>query len=231
MKTSILNKILKSEILYEDNHLLIINKRAGVLSQGDITGDASIIDLCKQYIKEAYNKPGNVYLGLPHRLDRPVSGVIISCKTSKSLERVNRMIKKREIRKIYHALCLGPPPNTAGTVESYLRKERNINKVFSFGKEVEGSKKAVLHYRYLRETKGHHHLLEVELQTGRPHQIRVQLNAIGCPILGDFKYKKQDALSDRSIALHARRIEFNHPVGGETLNIIAAYPTKNWWDL
>lgn len=231
MKNNSLSKIDSRDILYEDNHLLIINKRAGVLSQGDKTGDESIIDLCKQYIKLAYNKPGNVYLGLPHRLDRPVSGAIITCRTSKSLERVNRMIKKRDIRKIYHALCLNAPPNPTGTIESYLKKDRNINKVFSFDTEIEGSKKAVLHYRYLQKTRNNHHLIEVELQTGRPHQIRVQLNSIGCPILGDFKYKKQQALSDRSIALHARLLEFKHPVGGKVIMITAPYPSRYWWNL
>ncbi len=225
-----LNKISNS-IIFEDNHLLIVNKQAGILSQRDHTGDDSLVDLLKSYMKVKYNKPGNVYLGLAHRLDRPVSGAIICCKTSKSLTRINKMIKQRQIEKIYHALCLNAPDNKSGQVESYLIKDTVKNFVTGFVNPKEGAKKAILNYQYLQKSNQGHHLLEVILQTGRPHQIRVQLNSISCPILGDVKYKKQKPLPDKSIALHARQLSFEHPVTKEKIKIIADYPKQMWWNL
>jgi len=221
--------ISESSILFEDNHLLILNKRAGLLSQGDITGDKSLVDLLKAYIKQRDNKPGNVFLGLAHRLDRPVSGAIITSKTSKSLARINKMLQNHEIQKTYHALCLNKPPNEYGKLVSYLKKDQKRNKVFSSELETTGSKKAILNYTYLGEYNTGHHLLEIQLETGRPHQIRVQLNSINCPILGDLKYFHQQALSDKSIALHSRKLKFIHPVKLEEIEIEAPYPDRKWW--
>ena len=215
--------------MYEDNHLLILNKDAGLLSQGDKTGDESIVDVLKQFIKIRDNKPGNVYLGLPHRLDRPVSGAIITCKTSKSLERINAMLRKHEIIKKYHAICLAAPSSKSSTIVSYLKKDTVKNKVTCSEHEFPGSKKAILQYNYLKQMSKDRHLLEIELMTGRPHQIRVQLNSIHCPILGDIKYYQQPALSDKSIALHSRSLEFIHPVKGINISITAPYPDRKWW--
>ena len=220
---------IKESILYEDNHLIILNKKAGLLSQGDKTGDSSVIDILKNFIKIRDEKPGNVYLGLPHRLDRPVSGAIIACKTSKSLERMNALFRKQEIIKKYHALCLNAPPDQQAQIVSYVKKDTSRNKVKCASREFPGSKKAILNYTYLSEFKNSTHLIEVELKTGRPHQIRVQLNSINCPILGDMKYYSQKALSDKSIALHSRYLEFIHPVKKEKIQISAPYPDKNWW--
>ncbi|MBT8232291.1 MAG: RluA family pseudouridine synthase [Saprospiraceae bacterium] len=218
----------KNDVLYEDNHLLIINKKAGQLSQGDKTKDDSLLELGKAYIKKHYNKPGDVFLGLPHRLDRPVSGAIILCRTSKALTRMNKLIADRELVKVYHALVLKKPKDQQGRLESYLRKNRVKNKVDSFNSPQKDAKKAILTYQFLKQI-GKYFLIEIKLETGRPHQIRVQLNDMGCPILGDLKYFNQSPLSDKSIGLHARELSFIHPVKKNPINIIAPYPTTIYW--
>jgi 23S rRNA pseudouridine1911/1915/1917 synthase len=223
--------ILEGRILFEDNHLLVLNKKAGWLSQGDKTGDPSLIDYVKSYIKHKYDKPGNVFLGLPHRLDRPVSGAIITCKTSKALTRVNKMLQKGSLDKRYHALVLNAPPESSGRIVSFLKKDHSKNRVSNHKKEVPGSKKAVLDYEYIQRVSDRVHLLELRLYTGRPHQIRVQLASIGCPIIGDIKYARQNALPDKSIALHSREILLTHPVSKEELRLTAPYPEKKWWYL
>jgi len=220
--------LTESDVLYEDNHLIVINKQAGLLSQGDKTNDKNILDYVKAYIKNKYDKPGLVFLGLPHRLDRPVSGAIVLCKTSKSLTRMNKMISERKIDKIYHAIVLNKPKDNKGTITSFLRKNTHKNKVDCFDQEVNNSKKAILNFQYHKRI-GNFHLLEVKLLTGRPHQIRVQLNSINCPILGDMKYHNQKPLSDKSIALHSRFVEFIHPVSKVKISIAAPYPDKPWW--
>lgn len=222
-------KLIKDNILFEDNHLLIINKWPGLLSQGDKSGDLSAVEMVKAYIKEQYNKPGEVFLGLAHRLDRPVSGALMCCRTSKSLTRVNEMIRTRSIRKVYHALCLERPEKESGQIISYLKKDSNKNKVSCRPTPFTGAKEAKLNYNYIGETKNAYHLIEVELETGRPHQIRVQLNSIGCPILGDMKYYRQAPLPDKSIALHARLLNFIHPVKKTEIEVIAKYPDSAWW--
>lgn len=221
-------KLGKNDIIYEDNHLLIVNKPAGILSQGDRTGDASIIDLAKDYIKVKYNKPGNVFLGLPHRLDRPVSGLIILCRTSKALTRMTKLIKEQKLIKIYHALTSVMPNPKTGQIISYLKKNSKNNVVTCKSNFFEGSKKAILSYKTKAELINSI-LLEVNLQTGRPHQIRVQLKSIGCPILGDVKYSDQKPLKDKSIALHSRRVEFEHPVQKIKLCLEAPYPSNVQW--
>ncbi len=222
---------IESRILYEDNHLLVINKWSGLLSQGDRTGDLSLIDLAKEYIKHKYKKPGDVFLGLPHRLDRPTSGAIICCRTSKALNRVNEIIRKGKLDKVYHVLCVAEPQEHAGSIVSYLRKNSKTNKVQHSFRKFEGAKEAILSYKYLCSTAQGHHLMEVALETGRPHQIRVQMKAIGCPVLGDLRYSNQMALPDKSIGLHAYQLKFVHPVQKIPIIITAPYPDKAWWKI
>jgi len=221
--------IAEQDVIYEDNHLIIINKQAGLLSQGDKTNDKSILDYGKEYLKKKYNKPGNVFLGLPHRLDRPTSGAIVLCKTSKALSRMTKMIGDRKINKTYHALVLQKPKDHKGSIISFLRKNTHKNKVECFQNEVNNSKKAILNFLCLNRV-GNCYLLEIDLLTGRPHQIRVQLNSIDCPILGDVKYHRQKPLYDKSIGLHSRSIEFIHPVSKEKIKVFAPYPKRSWWE-
>ena len=215
-------------VLYEDNHIIIINKAAGEIVQGDKTGDESLCDTMKAYIKEKYAKPGNVFIGLPHRLDRPVSGVVVFAKTSKALERLNRMFSEGSVKKIYWALTKGIPVPAEAELESWILRNEKMNKSFSYPKEVKGSKRAVLHYR-LAAASQNYNLIEVELKTGRHHQIRCQLSSIGCPIKGDLKYGAQRSNPDGSISLHARHIEFIHPVSKETISITAPLPNDKLW--
>lgn len=223
------NKHLKQfSVLYEDNHLLIVSKSAGVLSQKDHTGDNSIIEYAKLYVKDKYAKPGNVFLGLPHRLDRPVSGVIVLCKTSKSLSRMTQMIKDRKVTKIYHAIVSGRPREEKERVISYIKKDQNKNKVTIKDFQFSDAKKGILSYNILQAKNGKT-LLEVNLETGRPHQIRAQLSHIGTPIIGDLKYGAKKPLSDKSIGLHARQIEFMHPVSQVAIRVTAEWPNKAWW--
>ncbi len=216
------------KVLYEDNHIIIINKAAGEIVQGDKTGDESLCDTMKAYIKEKYAKPGNVFIGLPHRLDRPVSGIVVFAKTSKALERLNRMFSEGNVKKIYWALTKGIPVPAEAELESWILRNEKMNKSFSYPKEVKGSKRAVLHYR-LAAASQNYNLIEVELKTGRHHQIRCQLSSIGCPIKGDLKYGAQRSNPDGSISLHARYIEFTHPVSKELIAITAPLPSDRLW--
>lgn len=218
----------KLKVLFEDNHLLIVNKPAGVLSQGDKTGDTDIIKIAKNYIKLKYEKPGAVFLGLAHRLDRPVSGTLILCRTSKSLTRMNDIFKNRAIKKVYHAIVMGRPERSTEKLVSYIKKDSKRNRAIISKKPFAEAKKAILSYTQLAEL-NNHSLLEVELETGRPHQIRAQLNSIKLPILGDMKYHPQNPLEDKSIALHCHSMEFVHPVQKTNLRVTAAYPKKPWW--
>ena len=216
------------KVLYEDNHIIVINKAAGEIVQGDKTGDKSLCDTMKAYIKEKYAKPGNVFIGLPHRLDRPVSGIVVFAKTSKALERLNRMFSEGSVKKIYWALTKGIPQPAEAELESWILRNEKMNKSFSYPKEVKGSKRAVLHYR-LAAASQNYNLIEVELKTGRHHQIRGQLSSIGCPIKGDLKYGAQRSNPDGSISLHARYIEFVHPVSKEQIAITAPLPDDRLW--
>ena len=216
------------KVLYEDNHIIVINKAAGEIVQGDKTGDESLCDTMKMYIKEKYAKPGNVFIGLPHRLDRPVSGIVVFAKTSKALERLNRMFSEGSVKKIYWALTKGIPVPAEAELESWILRNEKMNKSFSYPKEVKGAKRAVLHYR-LAAASQNYNLIEVELKTGRHHQIRCQLSSIGCPIKGDLKYGAQRSNPDGSISLHARYIEFIHPVSKETISITAPLPDDRLW--
>ena len=216
------------KVLYEDNHIIVINKAAGEIVQGDKTGDASLCDTMKQYLKEKYAKPGNVFIGLPHRLDRPVSGIVVFAKTSKALERLNRMFSEGAVKKIYWALTKGIPTPAEADIESWILRNEKMNKSFSYPKEVKGAKRALLHYR-LAAASQNYNLIEVELKTGRHHQIRCQLSSIGCPIKGDLKYGAQRSNPDGSISLHARYIEFTHPVSKESIAITAPLPSDKLW--
>ncbi len=216
------------KVLYEDNHIIVINKAAGEIVQGDKTGDKSLCDTMKAYIKEKYAKPGNVFIGLPHRLDRPVSGIVVFAKTSKALERLNRMFSEGSVKKIYWALTKGIPNPAEAELESWILRNEKMNKSFSYPKEVKGSKRAILHYR-LAAASQNYNLIEVELKTGRHHQIRCQLSSIGCPIKGDLKYGAQRSNPDGSISLHARYIEFVHPVSKQLIAITAPLPDDRLW--
>ncbi|MBX2965321.1 MAG: RluA family pseudouridine synthase [Cyclobacteriaceae bacterium] len=216
------------DILYEDNHLLAINKPAGMLVQGDVTGDVPLVELGKRYIKEKYGKPGAVFLGVVHRLDRPVSGVVIFARTSKSLERMNALFRDRQTEKIYWAVVGSKPPKPEDTLVHWLRKDEKKNKTTAFSRETENTLRSELSYKILHR-QDDCYLVEVKPVTGRPHQIRVQLAAIGCPIRGDVKYGFPQASDDGRIYLHARALEFVHPVKKERLKITASLPDDSFW--
>lgn len=207
-------------ILYEDNHLLIVNKLAGEIVQGDKTGDAPLLEAVKAYIKEKYQKPGNVFCGLVHRIDRPVSGAVIFAKTSKALARLNEIVKERKINKIYWALVEGKPPVEEDRLIDYLYRQERNNKTYVSAIEKTGYVRAELSYKTLQHYT-HYSLLEVSLYTGRHHQIRAQLSAHGMVIKGDLKYGARRSNQDGSISLHARKIEFNHPVTKELISVTA----------
>ncbi len=217
------------EILFEDNHIIVVNKRSGDLVQGDKTGDAPLSDILKEFIKVKYNKPGNVYLGVVHRLDRPTTGIVIFAKTSKALERLNKMLRDKEIDKTYWAVVKNKPSKGKDTLINYLRKNPKNNKATVFNKETKDSKKAILHYKTLKSL-DNYHLLEIDLETGRHHQIRAQLSHIKCPIKGDLKYGFPRSNKDAGIHLHARRIQFTHPVSKETIKIEAPTPKDPIWE-
>ena len=217
------------QILFEDNHILIVNKRAGDITQGDKTGDKPLSDVVKEYIKDTYNKPGNVYLGVVHRLDRPTSGAIIFAKTSKSLERLNKMLRDKTIHKTYWAVVKNHPKKEKETLINFLKKNPKNNKSTAYPKEIDGSKKAILHYVILKKLE-RYSLLEIDLETGRHHQIRTQLASIGSPIKGDLKYGFDRSNKDGSIHLHARKIQFTHPVTKEQITITAAPPNEVIWN-
>ena len=216
------------QILHEDNHVIIVNKRSGDISQGDKTGDKPLSDVVKEYIKEKYNKAGNVYLGVVHRLDRPTSGIIIFARTSKALERLNKMLRDKKINKTYWAIVKGKPKKEKDTLINFLKKNPKNNKTSVFNKEIKDSKKAILHYTLIKKL-DNYSLLEIDLETGRHHQIRAQLSSIGSPIKGDLKYGFNRSNKDGSIHLHARKIEFIHPVSKENISIIAPTPDDVIW--
>jgi Pseudouridylate synthases, 23S RNA-specific len=217
-------------VLYEDNHLIAVLKRSSDLSQGDKTGDISLDTEVKKYLAEKYHKTGEVFLGVVHRLDRPVSGVILYAKTSKALERLNEMLREAQMKKTYLAIVKERPPEDSQTITHFLKKIEDQNRTYVYDKEVKGSKKASLTYRLAGHSE-RYYLLEVELHSGRHHQIRAQLAAIGCPIKGDLKYNYPRSNEDGSISLLARRLEFIHPVKKEKVVITAPFPEGDIWDL
>lgn len=210
-------------ILYEDNHLLLVNKRVSQIVQGDKTGDVSLDQLLKGFIKERDKKPGDVFLGIPHRLDRPVSGVVVFAKTSKALSRMALLFKEKKVEKIYHAIVEKCPQKDHGTLEHFLTRNTKQNKSYVHEQEVRDSKHAILHYRKLASS-DRYHLLEIELETGRHHQIRAQLAGVGSIIKGDRKYGAKRSNPNGGISLHARSISFVHPVRKEQIKVVAPYP-------
>lgn len=215
-----------AQILYEDNHLLIISKKVGQLVQADKTGDQSLLELLKNHIKTRDQKPGNVFLGLVHRIDRPTSGLVIYAKTSKALSRLTQMVKNREIKKTYWALVPKEPIPPQQTLVHYLQKNEKNNKAIVYPRETEGAKRAVLHYEVIK-TLDNYQLLEIDLETGRHHQIRAQLSKTGVPIKGDLKYGAPRSNPDGGISLHARRLQFTHPVSQEIIVVTAPVPQND----
>jgi 23S rRNA pseudouridine1911/1915/1917 synthase len=223
------HEVTDNDILYEDNHLIAVNKRAGDIVQVDDTGDESLDDKVKKYIATKYNKPNGAFLGVVHRLDRPVSGVILFAKTSKALERINAMFKSREMHKTYYAVVRTKPQPETGNLVHWLLKNPQKNVTKAHDHEVQGSQRAELNYKLVCELNGYY-LIEVDPITGRPHQIRVQLSTLGCPIVGDNKYGYPRGSLRKSISLHARRLEFIHPIKKETIVIIAPVPKDGFWE-
>lgn len=221
--------ITDKDILYEDNHLIAVNKRAGDIVQVDETGDEPLDEKVKRYIAQKYNKPGAVFLGVMHRLDRPVSGVIMFAKTSKALERMNELFKSREMHKTYWAVVRQKPVPESGTLVHWLVKNQQKNVTTAHQKEVGGSQRAELNYQLIGELNGYY-LVKVDPITGRPHQIRVQLSTLGCPIVGDNKYGYPRGSLKKSICLHARRLQFFHPVKKEPVDILAPLPKDGFWE-
>ena len=216
-------------VLYEDNHLIIVNKQAGEIVQGDKTGDTPLSDIVKDWLKEKHNKPGNVYLGVVHRLDRPVSGVVLFAKTSKALPRLNKMFAEHDkVSKTYWAIVQNRPQASKGTLTHWLTRQEKNNTARAYDREVPGSKKAVLDYELIASG-DRYHLLEIHLHTGRHHQIRCQLAKMGCPIKGDLKYGAPRSNPDGSISLHARNLTLEHPVSHEMISVTAPVPDDRHW--
>ena len=215
-------------VVYEDNHIIIVNKQSGEIVQGDKTGDTPLSDIVKQYIKEKYNKPGNVFLGVVHRLDRPVSGLVVFAKTSKALSRLNEMFRTGDVHKTYWAIVKKNDIAPEATLTDWLTRNERQNKSYAHNREVPGAKKAVLSYK-VRSMSDNYMLLEVRLMTGRHHQIRRQLAHMGCPIKGDLKYGSPRSNPDGSISLMSRRVEFVHPVSKETIAVEAPVPDDRLW--
>ncbi len=216
------------QIIYEDNHIIALNKAVSEIVQGDKTGDKPLVEQLKEYLKEAYAKPGNVFCGVVHRLDRPVSGVVVFAKTSKALTRLNEMLRKQEIKKKYWAIVANPPAEPEGTLENYLVRNQKQNKSYAYDTETPNSKLASLSYKTITNSE-RYTLMEIELHTGRHHQIRCQLAKAGSPIKGDLKYGAKRSNPDGGISLHARSVEFIHPVSKENIKIVAEPPTDNLW--
>ena len=217
------------QVLFEDNHIIIVNKRAGDITQGDKTGDKPLSDVVKEYVKDKYNKPGLVFIGTVHRLDRPTSGIVIFARTSKALERLNKMLREKTIKKTYWALVKNAPKVTTDTLTNFLKKDTKKNKSFVYKKEIKGSKKGILHYNIIKKLENYF-LIEIDLETGRHHQIRTQLSYIGSAIKGDLKYGFPRSNKDGSISLHARKIKFIHPVSKEEIAITAPTPKDIIWN-
>ncbi len=222
--------ITSKEIIYEDNHLIVINKKVGQIVQGDKTGDVPLSELTKNYIKNKYNKPGNVFLGVPHRLDRPVSGIVVFAKTSKALKRLNELFKTKKINKYYRAIVSNPPLNVSGDLEGYIYRDTKKNKSFVRKKDSSNTKFASLSYELLA-TSERYYLLSIDLHTGRHHQIRCQLADMGCPIRGDLKYGYPRSNKNGGINLHAYKICFEHPVKKIQMELKADFPDENIWKI
>lgn len=216
------------QILHEDNHIIVVNKRVGDIVQGDKTGDKPLSDIVKEYLKDKYNKPGEVFLGVVHRLDRPTTGIVVFAKTSKALTRLNDLFKNRETQKTYWAIVKNKPHEPAATLTHFLVRNEKNNTSKAHVKEVANSKKAVLDYKLIAKL-SNYYVLEINLHTGRHHQIRAQLAAIGCPIKGDLKYGFDRSNPDGGISLHARQLAFTHPVSKENLTIVAPVPDDALW--
>lgn len=216
-------------VLYEDNHIIIVNKSSSEIVQADKTGDTPLSEMVKAFLKEKYNKQGNVYIGVTHRLDRPVSGIVVFAKTSKALARLNEMFAKKDVKKTYWAIVCKMPPQEEGQLVNYLVKNEKQNKSYAYDKEVPNSKKSILNYKLIGKS-DRYCLLEVDLQTGRHHQIRCQLAKIGCVIKGDLKYGAERSNKDGSISLHARSISFTHPVSKQEINVVAPCPNDELWN-
>lgn len=219
-------KFSSEQIVFEDNHIIVINKKAGQLVQGDKTGDESLLELIKDFIKIREAKPGNVFLGLVHRIDRPTSGLVIYAKTSKALSRLTQMVKNREVKKTYWALVAKEMIPASQRLVHYLKKNEKNNKAIVFPKATEGAKEAILTYNIIKVL-DNYQLLEVDLETGRHHQIRAQLSKIGIPIKGDLKYGAPRSNPDGGISLHARKLNFIHPVTKEEIEIVASVPQND----
>ena len=216
------------QVVYEDNHIIIVSKRSGEIVQGDKTGDEPLSETVKQYIKEKYQKPGNVFLGVVHRLDRPVSGLVVFAKTSKALSRLNTMFRDGEVHKTYWAIVKNMPKETEATLTHWIVRNEKQNKSYAYDREVPNSKKARLAYRVIGHT-DHYNLLEVHLMTGRHHQIRCQLAHMGCPIKGDLKYGAKRSNPDGSISLLSHSVEFVHPVSHELIHLDSPLPDDPLW--
>ncbi len=215
-----------AQVLYEDNHFLIVNKRAGQIVQGDKTGDIPLSDIASVYLSEKYQKPGRAFVGVAHRLDRPVSGAVILARTSKGLARINEMLRQREIEKTYWAVVANPPPQSQARLSHILLKNEKQNKSYVVTELKGNAREAVLEYQLIASS-DNYHLLEIRLETGRHHQIRAQLAAAGMPIRGDLKYGYARSNPDASIHLHARSVSFRHPVSGLQLNVVAPVPDED----
>lgn len=221
--------ITDADVLYEDNHLIAINKRGGQIVQGDKSGDKPLSEMVAEYLKEKYNKPGDAFIGVIHRLDRPVSGVILFAKTSKGLAKMNELFKSRDVQKTYWAVVKNKPEQDSATLVHWLIKNPETNVTKAYLESKDNGMRSELSYSVIKESRGFF-LLEVNPITGRPHQIRVQLASIGCPIVGDNKYGYPRGSKMRTIALHARKIEFEHPVRKEMVEIFAKTPSDGFWD-
>ena len=218
------------EIIYEDNHIIAVNKSCSEIVQGDKTGDTPLSELVKEWLTAKYNKPGNVFVGVTHRLDRPVSGVVLFAKTSKALSRLNEMLKNGEIRKTYWAIVKEKPEEVEAELVHYIVRNEKQNKSFAYDMEKPNSKRAILHYKIVAQS-DKYFLLEIDLKTGRHHQIRCQLAKIGCPVKGDLKYGFPRSNPDGGISLHARKARFIHPVSKQEIEIIASVPDDSLWNV
>ncbi|MCD7938139.1 MAG: RNA pseudouridine synthase [Tannerellaceae bacterium] len=216
------------QVIYEDNHIMAVNKNCHEIVQGDKTGDTPLSDLLKVWLKEKYHKPGNVFLGVTHRLDRPVTGLVLFAKTSKALSRLNEMFRTGQVKKTYWAIVKNRPPADENILEHWIVRNEKQNKSYAYEKEKPNAKKAILHYRLIA-CSDRYYLLEIDLKTGRHHQIRCQLAKIGCPIKGDLKYGAERSNPDGGICLHSRSAEFIHPVSKERVRVVADVPEDNLW--
>lgn len=225
----VMSSIESLRVLYEDNHIIAVNKRNSDIIQSDISGDRTLCDVVKGYVKWKYNKPGLAFIGTVHRLDRPVSGVVLYARTTKALNRLTNMFKYREVKKTYWAVVKGDPPTSEGTVINYLWKDEKQNKTFAFNQPADNRKESELSYKVVGRS-DNYTFIEVYPKTGRHHQIRATLSSLGCPIKGDVKYGSRRTNDNASIHLHARKIEFTHPVKRQTITIIAPPPEDVLWD-